>query len=178
MFYLALGFVIIFCYKIASNASYLFAAKRYRKIYHDYLSGKGGDIVEHVPSIEKLMSKANVEDKSIPAAQPIGYMQVATYTASVITNISSLRADIACGVDNILLKTIGTFKMRLLESFSPVYWLDTIIFLPREIFKYFGADSNSIGGKVLQLLWWILAPIAIIFRENLIQFILSFFGNL
>ena len=70
----------------------------------------------------------------------------------------------------------GTFKHRIIENFSPLFWIDCVLFLPRTVLEYMGVDGNGVITKVFQLLYWAAAPLLLVFRDKLSQYILSLIG--
>ena len=55
----------------------------------------------------------------------------------------------------------GFFKTGLLECISPLYWIQTILFLPSRLCEYMGISDSQVFVKILQLAYWILTPILI-----------------
>ena len=70
----------------------------------------------------------------------------------------------------------GIFKSRIFEAFSPLYWINCILFLPRNILTYLGLDADGIMSKILQLLYWITTPLIVAFRDSIYEYIATFLG--
>lgn len=103
----------------------------------------------------------------------MGYRKVASYNASITDNLSSKRADIVAGALEMFDKTVGVFRMRFLESISPLFWIEFFIFLPRRIVNYLGGEPDRIPVKLLQLIYWVAAPLLIAFRTEFYEFIIT-----
>ena len=56
-----------------------------------------------------------------------------------------------------ILEAKGIFKERILETFNPIYWIESAIFLPKHTLMYLGIKPDNIILKLLQLAWFILA---------------------
>ena len=126
-------------------------------MYLDYWDKKQSNAIQYLSEIKELFAKANIADSRIPFAQPIGYGQISTGMASVFENMFVNDADI---ISKILIKfdeSIGVFRKRILQNFKPVFWIETIIFLPKNIIKYLGFNSNSLFTKIFQLIYWFLS---------------------
>ena len=76
------------------------------------------------------------------------------------------------------LKAEGVFQENLSECFSPLYWIRTIIFLPNRICEYFGGTEDQVLAKVLQLVYWVIVPIALVWRDSLYLFIRQLMNQL
>lgn len=69
---------------------------------------------------------------------------------------------------------VGVYRMRLIESFSPRYWIETVIFLPSRIIQYLGGKSDSLFAKLLQILYWIFTPLLIAVRDKIYVILAAF----
>lgn len=56
-------------------------------------------------------------------------------------------------------EAIGVYKSRLLETFSPIYWIEFAINLPKKILEYLGIAPESIVIKIFQLIYWIVGAV-------------------
>lgn len=170
--------LIILLYKCSYNYFQYLKAKRFHEMYHDYLHSLDSNFSTYISSIKKLFENAGVDDVFFPESRPIGYGAIASFKASVIQNIDKVRPDLIEYADTLFLKAIGVYRERIFETFSPFYWVQTIIFLPTSIFSYLGAQANSFFVKLFQVIWWFFTPIAIIYRDKLTMHIIEFFSNL
>lgn len=117
-----------------------------------------------------------MNDPKIPYAQPVGYGQMATGSASVLDNFPNRLEDHAVFTSRLIDEALGVYRQRFWETFNPLYWIDSILYLPRTILSYLGLKPDSVFVKFLNIFWWITGPIAILFRENLTDFILNLFS--
>ena len=67
----------------------------------------------------------------------------------------------------------GECKARILESFNPLYWIETILNLPRIILGYFGLNQNSVSAKILQCIYWLLVPLLLAFRGQIYEYVIA-----
>lgn len=132
----------------------------------------------HKNQIVAYIKNAGVKDKTIPVVQPLGYGQLASSSISVFDNILIPRQDIAKLATDSLLEAKGNYWSRFINSFNPFYWLRIILFIPKNIFLYFGLTESSVFIKIFQFLYWLIAAICTfliaVFPEEIKSFVYSF----
>jgi len=173
-------FVLILIYKFAVN---LIQRNQVISIKNSYIEWirkeyKGRPLSQHIPKIKRLVNNAGIKEQYLPTAQPLGYLQIATITVNVLDGFPSLYQDKATITMRLLEQAIGVYQTRMFEGFTPKFWIDLIVFLPRNIIKYLGLNPDTVAVKLLQVFWWVLSPIAIIFRDNIYDFVSVFLSNL
>lgn len=131
----------------------------------------------HKNQIINYIKNAGVKDKSIPIVQSLGYGQLASAPISIFDNILNQRQDVAQLAMESLLEAKGNYLSRFINSFNPFYWLHIILFIPKNIFMYFGVKESNVFIKIFQFLYWLLAVICTfliaIFPEEIKSFIFS-----
>jgi hypothetical protein len=152
----------------------------YVKKYRHYLDNhRDWYITRNRQSIVDLLTKANVEDCFLPHVEPIGYGQIQTGSISVFKNLAMLRVDVCGVVGQYLIEAQGVFKSRMLNSFNPIFWLEFVIFLPKNLLSYLGFKSEGTFVKLLQIAWWCIAAIStlagIFFNKELVSFVSASF---
>lgn len=160
-------FAIVFLYKLISNVINYFAMNFYINRHLNFLTKGDETFITYQNSIRKLVKRANVSSTFIPVVQPIGYGRLASYQADVLDSVANRREDVASALYSAMMVAKGTFRSRIIECFSPRYWIDLVIFLPKHFVEFLGLDGEKWPAKVLQSIWWLLTPAAIIFRNNL-----------
>ena len=95
--------------------------------------------------------------------EPIGFGRAQQQHMSALDNLTFLNIDILREGRTILTRAKGYYKVEALKSFNPLFWIEFIVFLPRELFKYFGFDINSksisIISKIIQIVYWLASLI-------------------
>lgn len=171
-------FLIVFLlvYKLVSNGFYYFRTTRFKKKYLNWLLfDENIPITTYKPLFKSIMRRANIENLKIPMAQAVGYGQIATGMVSITENFPNRYEDHATVTTRLLDEAIGVFKQRIFEAFNPLYWIDSILFLPRTILSYLGMKPENVLIKFFNVIWWILAPLAVIFRGRFISYISDLF---
>lgn len=176
---LLIVFISCFAYKLLANVSNFLRTRHYKELYLQSLTKNSSvDILEYKSAILQLFRTAGVEDSLISYANPTGYGMLATGTASAFQNIASNRQDVVVAIYRGFSEAHGTFKRRIFETFSPLYWVNCVVFLPKSLFCYLGIKSDSIFIKIFQLLYWLAAPALILIRQDVYQHIASLIGQL
>lgn len=158
-------------FKLLLNISQYIKAKLFYTGYLKWVKSPNENFKTYKESIKKLFKVAGIKDNSVPHVQPVGFGFVQTNSASVMDNMFVLRKDIVQLMFENFQSAIGVYRSRIFETFSPLYWIECIIFLPEKLFQYLGADSDKLFVKIFQIIWWILAPVSIVFRNSLLSFI-------
>lgn len=146
---------------------------------------KCSNAITYTRNIEEHFKLANISNASIPFSIPIGYGQVATSEATMFENIFANDKRVIPYINNAFLEARGFFKKRMLESFNPMYWLKLIIYLPKNIIKYLGLNTDTIFTKIFQIIFWIADTLLFviyqdeisIFIKNIINELFSFFSK-
>lgn len=166
-------FFFAFSYRFLYYLSCFLKICHYKKLYQQYLNGKYNSFSIYTAPIKKLFKQAEVKDAAIPVIEPVGFGYIQTSTTSVIENITVKRTDIISSFTRMLLQAQGTFRMHLLECFSPLYWIQLIFFFPLKACSYLGISEEKAISKLFQIIYWITAPLLLVFRSQLYQFIVQ-----
>lgn len=135
--------------------------KRYYNLYWGYLAG--GKLLDKLYNVQQeiieLVNGAGISDKVVPYVESVGYGLVGTGNAPALQNLASRRQDVVFVNNELMQRAIGVYRRRMLQAFSPVYWLECIIYLPQKILNYIGFDPNTIGARIFTVVVWILEVI-------------------
>jgi hypothetical protein len=144
------------------------------KKYDSYITSNPNDLFinNNRKIIGEILSKAGLENESFHQAVPIGYGKAYTGTFKLFDNIS-LKNEYTINRFKLLFpEAEAIFKKRICESFNPIYWIEFIIYLPKNIFSYIGLERESIYIKITQVFYWISSAIVPYF---LIEYLKIFF---
>ncbi len=169
-------FICIALFKVIYNLYYFLLAKRYLKEYLIYVKNqKRWFIRENRQKIAKLLEQAGIVDSDQPITEPAGYGLVRSSSFSIFKNMAVLRADIVKIISSNFREAVSVYRSRIFESFNPVYWVETTIYLPKVILTYLGFKSDKSLIKIFQLIWWIIAAIStvvgIVFNNGFINWV-------
>lgn len=175
--YLIIFAVIVILKALYNLYNYLMCKYCEKKFLLSYVKDTHINISEYVPLIRNLFKTAGIDERFVSESVPLGYGYFSTQKLAILDNICTQRAEIAWMVNELFSQAKGTFKMRLLNCFNPFYWIECLIYLPRNIFSYLGLDSSKLFVKVIQVIWWFVTPAFILWRTKIYELFFSFFSN-
>jgi hypothetical protein len=168
--------ILIVLIKIVYNFYYFISVKKYFKKYQEYIENqKDWYIQGHRQKIIKIFEKANLKDYAIPNIEPVGYGFVNTSGIPLFNNIAALREDIATQVVRYFKESEYVYKTRMFDAINPFYWVESFIYLPKNLLNYLGVKIESVAIKIFQIIWWLIVFVStivgIIFNESFISWI-------
>lgn len=179
MLKLLLAFGAVVSYRICSNLTRLLQTSHYEKVYLTKLASNSlVEFGEYQPVVQKLFSLAVVPDFAVANVFSVGYGLLGTANTSAFHNMDVPHKDIVNAMRSSFSTAKGTFRMRLYESFSPLYWFETLLYLPSRLLAYIGLSAESTASRFLQVLYWLVTPLLLLCRSNLYQHISSLFNQL
>lgn len=176
MKYVVLFFLIILVYKLANNISLLVRTNYYSKKYEMYIRDAKNGFAKYTPMTVRLFKTADIQECTFAVVEPVGYGQIRSATVKHFINLANRREDVVSATLQCFDQAKAIFKSRLIETFSPLYWIRAALFLPKQLFTYFGVSADSVFLKVIQLIYWVATPLLIAFRDSIYQYIIRLFG--
>jgi len=154
LLYIFLGIILL---KFLFNLSKFVQCKRYLNKY-DYWKENPTlelalELEELQPQVIKLFKSADIQDSQRPHIEPVGYGKGLETMVSVFGNFTSPREDIVVTVLRMFHQAIGTYRSRMLEGFNPLYWVEFIVNLPKQVLTYLGVSSESVVIKISQVIY-------------------------
>ena len=174
-------FIAVLLYKLLVNMYYLW---RINYLYSIFISSFNDsnkskfNSLEYASEMKSVILKAGVQDTRLAVSQPTGYMQVATFKASVLENILNARVDFVEATNSKFRDAMGVYKHRIFECFNPIYWIESIVNLPKRTLVYLGVDGESILVKISTLSYWILGAIYAVFSSEINEIIKFYISRL
>lgn len=171
--------------KIAINKYALIRLDKLKTKYEIFISNLVSDTGDHrfkpsifemQPELIQLFTKANIIRPTVSVVIPLGYNQIKNSNPDVWDNMFVNNKEIITHMYSSFSQANGVFKLRLKNTLNPLYWIESIVFLPQNMLKYLGVKSNSIGAKILNFIYWTATAIYAIYNEfinDAIQNILS-----
>lgn len=171
--FLALIFVSLI-YRALSNFSKLDKIKKLHKLYIADIN----KFVEESQIALSLFKEAGLKDGGVQvttksrlvlrtAMQDIPQYQ--QQNISVFDNLTFNHQDIIPAVNGLFLKAKGIFRHRLKESINPLFWVQYILQLPSYLLKYLGLGEGNFMMKLIQVLYWGLGMIKVLYDLKLIS---------
>ena len=175
---IVLLFITIVLIKFLLNISKYFYLKKVITKHNIFIAGEmaeddgqkkqdgieaGNWIQENQLEIKNVVSKTGLRDQTKSYMQPLGLGYAKQQNVNALDNMLFLNTEILELAREIINRAKGYYKVQALKSFNPLYWIEILIFLPREILKYIGVDEKekvgSIITKIIQIIYWIASII-------------------
>lgn len=177
-------FVISLTIRAILNWSYLKQTDKCIKVYGDFFHGNILSIDHIIPTLQELSQKAGIPfaEATSPIMAPSlidpALYRTIQYQSSCLDQVRLRDPFVMNSVYATMLQIKSVFQSRFCETFSPIYWIQVIVFAPQKLLLYFDIPATSIISKFFQLIYWILTPIAIFYRDTLTSHLLEFLGKL
>ena len=72
-------------------------------------------------------------------------------------NITVTTDDVPRRVAAMFHNAIGAYRSRMWETINPLYWIESVINLPKLALTHLGVPAESVIVKISQLLYWLVA---------------------
>lgn len=175
-------FVLIVLFKFLTNYAAYYKCKKYREDYLKWASSSCDGFEEHRSEIIHLIEQAGISDSRIPVSQVIAPMQMASHAASVFTNFPTKNPQLAACMYGKFDDAVGVYRNRWMNAFNPLYWIESIVFLPKALILYIGADLEKPALRLCNVLttaiWWISLFLLYLFGGDLYNHITEFLSQL
>lgn len=167
---------------------YWYKANEYFNKYNEYIkikklnTSKDADwfISDNSSNIKALLLRAGLKDGIVASVEPVGYGHVQTANISVFDNLHVKRADILNLVYRKLREARSIYRTGFWQTFSPLFWLDYIIFFPQTLFKYLHIEMNLLVSRIIQIIWYVVVFIStvngVFFNPDFIEWIKKCFN--
>ena len=121
----------------------------------------GAWIKDNLIEIKKVVLKTGVDDIVHTFMEPVGYGNLQLKGMSALDNMLFKNIEILQEARDILYRAKGYYKVESIKCINPVYWIEFIVFLPREIIRYFSTTNDSkpvsVITKIVQVIYWIIS---------------------
>lgn len=168
-------FLVVLFLKVTVNASKYIQCKRYLEKYLDWIEKPDWNLIEHKSKVINLFQGAGVPDSFAGVVEPMGFGQIRTANVSVMANFPNQREDFFFSTRAMFHQAIGVYRSRMIEAINPLYWIEFIINLPRQVLGYLGVAPESLVTKISQLIYWVIAAIFTftfaLYRSNIEQLV-------
>jgi hypothetical protein len=142
------------------------------------VSGKASDwITEHTTEIKRRVEKSGIQNPVHSYMDAKGYGYVGQEQISTLDNLLYLNQNIQSSAVTILKRARGHFRNEAVKSINPLFWLETLFFLPKAIVSASGIDASSkladTGLKVTQIIYWLVILGAVIVNPDLLKVLIE-----
>ena len=177
-FFLWILFVIFvqYCYEYSTYKTHYNQAKKLKESYEKWFTNSSNERPNN--AIFKELYKIVYNKEIHPLSYKVGnraILQISTIdaVASFPTRDIQVAPTLFALLDNIY----DHFYIEFEKRKTIKYFIDLCIFAPRKLLKWLGIPVTNILSKILSLIFWIISPAITIFREQLINWIMSLFSK-
>ena len=118
-------------------------------------------ITEHQIELKSIVLKTGIKDQTQTYMKPLGLGYAREKGISALDNLAFLNSEIMESSREIIKRAQGYYKIHAFKSFSPIFWIEFFVFLPKEIMKYIGVTEeekkSSVVIRIFQILYWIIS---------------------
>lgn len=172
-----LFFIAIIFIKFSLNFYNYLRTQQLHKYFDDFFHQKRNDMNIYRQEVISLFEKANIKDVKIPVSEPIGFGQICNVNVSVFDMFPSTRVAFASTALNMFEEAEGVFRKNMFDSINPLYWMELIVFFPKNILKYVGLNIETTAFKLwnifLTFIWWSFCTVITLFQPEIKQFIIK-----
>ncbi len=120
-------------------------------------------IQENQIEIKKRVLNTGLNDQMESYMEPLGLGFAQKQQVGALDNLLLLNTDILKSARQLIERAEGYYKTQAFLSLSPLFWIEMIVFLPREMFKLAGFNSSAksfqILEKTIQIFYWVISII-------------------
>lgn len=168
---------------VAIRAIYYFyyynRGNRWYQIFDDYINKQDDKSFTELQGIQgqvsQLLRLTGQDGIRIPYVEPVGFNYVNTGHIAPDQNLDNLREDVVGTNIRLFQRAIGTCKTRAIQSFNPIFWLESIAYLPTKLLAFLGVKGDNLLAKILQVIWWLftaaVAVIEVVFNKDFIAWL-------
>ena len=115
-------------------------------------------INENQLEIKKIIMESGLEDQIISWKESMGLGFANTKKMSTIDNLTISNPKILGSGQMALSRAKGYYKHQAIKSFNPIFWVELVVFLPKEIVSFTGLKSEKksflLTLNFVQLIYW------------------------
>lgn len=173
--------ITIVIYKIVSNTYFYFRIKVLSKKHLKWMHNNCHNFPTYKSEVIFLFKRAGIQNLYTPTLQNIGSNHVASFSADVFTNFPSTDINIFNGAIRMFYEAEGTYRHRIFESFNPLYWIDCVLFAPKNLLLYLNFVEEKTLFKIcnvlLTFIWWCLCILLAFHRTDINHLLTELIGQ-
>ena len=150
-------FALLF-HKLLNNAYKAYRCNKLYETYCQWLMSNGSYDIRYTSAEVKELLK-DYEDNFIPHVQPAGLGVVHSMKVRILAQYPSNIEELARAQINLFQEALSKFKYEMKQCLNPFYWIDVIIWLPKNIVSFLGFNDDLKSVKsiniFLQLAYWL-----------------------
>jgi hypothetical protein len=134
-------------------------------------------LMSNITEIKRLIKRAGLSEPRINFMEAKGYGFVGQESINVLDNILFLNVNVQNNISHVLHVAKGHYLNQVKNSINPIFWVEVLFFLPKEIVNASGFVANTKVSEMLvnisQIVYWVAVILVIIKNPNLIGDVLK-----
>lgn len=165
-------FGLIWLFRLFTNIGYYLYNKRLYNIWCSFFIKNNESAYTYNRNIINHFKNAGIKDVISPISVPTGFGMITTTKSSLFDNLFFKSESTISQAKECFLEAKGVYRTRVIECFNPFYWINLILFLPKNTIQYLGLNSDSILAKLSQFIYWIINSILVVaYQEEISSFV-------
>jgi len=153
------GFLALLAFRFAYYQVRLRKITTFGDRYRHYLRDESASpewLVEHTNSFTRMMRECAAEAGTLTRLQEAGYGYLEPVRIAAEDNLGVRDPEVVTVTNRTILRIQGHYRAERNRTFSPLYWVEFLVFLPREVLRHLGVGSDKLAVRVSDLAWWVL----------------------
>lgn len=169
-------FIVVCIIKFSINLFKYYRLKYLLKKYREYLKNPNWEFAQYKLEIARLFKNTGIKEIGVSISENVGYGNLKVHTLSVLDNIVNRNEKVVNIVTETFYSSIGYYKSRFIETINPLFWIEFLLFVPKNIASYIGFKTDNMIANIFQITYWILgllASIKAIFNLDIITYLIE-----
>ena len=132
-------------------------------------------LTANITEIKRKVEAAGVQNPHRSFMEAAGYGYAVKQSMTALDNILFQNIDVLTSARQTLSLAAGSYKTRAIQSINPLYWLEVLFFLPKQIVSATGIDVSSKLAdtllKVVQIIYWVAVVVVFAVKAGLLNVI-------
>jgi len=130
-------------------------------------------LTSNLTEIKRKVKAAGVQNPKRSYMEAAGYGFAVQQSMTALDNILFHNEEVLLSASHTLSLAAGSYKTRAIQSVNPLYWLEVLFFLPKQIVSASGIDVSSkvadITLKVVQIIYWVAVVAALVLNPGVFK---------
>ena len=130
-------------------------------------------LTSNLTEIKRKVKAADVQNPQRSYMEAAGYGFAIQQSMTVLDNILFHNQEVLSSANHTLSLAAGSYKTRAIQSINPLYWIEVLFFLPRQIVSASGINVSSkiadVTLKAVQIIYWAAVVATLILRPDVFK---------
>lgn len=170
--------LISFLYKFINSKADYQDAKRINDQFNKWYIDSTDNPKPSNATFEKLYAKRTGNNQSALTVYKENRVAVISQQVDLIGSFPSTHPQLVQQELAVLDQLESFYEEKYKEVFSFKYWFNFLVFLPSNIFNYFNIEEFTSLKRIINLIYWIAAPVWAVYHSQITKIVKEFFSSL